>query len=229
MRRHEYPDSRTAAEACGNFILTRLEEVLSRRAYATLAISGGSSPKPMFAYFATRPVPWNRIHVLWVDERAVPPVHPDSNYRLAAELFVDAVPAGNVHRIRAELPPQEAAARYTDEIRDFLPLDVLHCGIGPDGHTASLFPGEPLIDDRDGIAAAVYVEKLGAWRITLLPGVLLSSRHLAVLATGPDKAAALRAVFHDPDDPRRCPAQLLKLHPESDWFIDEGARIASLQ
>ncbi len=233
MHWYAYPDPKTAAEVCAGFIIARLEEALSGKEQATLAISGGSTPKPMFDTLAARRFPWDRVHVFWVDERAVPPTAPQSNYKLAAETFL--IPAGvpqrNVHRVPAELMPEVAARRYEEDIRNFFGLepgemphfDVIHRGMGPDAHTASLFPGEPLIDDRQGIAAAVYVGKLAQWRITLLPGVLEAARNTAMLVTGPDKAEALRAVFQEPYEPKKYPAQLGSRGGAVTWFLDQAA------
>lgn len=232
MRWHAYPDSETAAAACAQFIVARLEEALSGKEQATLALSGGSTPKPMFTTLAGLRFPWERVHVFWVDERAVPPDSPQSNYRLAAETFLTpaGVPQGNIHRILAELAPEEAARRYEQTVRDFFGLkpgelphfDVIHRGMGADAHTASLFPGEPLIGDRQGIAAAVYAQRLGQWRITLLPGVLESARNTVMLVTGADKAEVLRAVFQEPYAPERYPAQLGSRGGAMTWFLDEG-------
>ncbi|HOK44582.1 MAG TPA: 6-phosphogluconolactonase, partial [Bryobacteraceae bacterium] len=140
------------------------------------------------------------------------------------------VPQGNIHRILAELAPEEAARRYEQTVRDFFGLkpgelphfDVIHRGMGADAHTASLFPGEPLIGDRQGIAAAVYAQRLGQWRITLLPGVLESARNTVMLVTGADKAEVLRAVFQEPYAPERYPAQLGSRGGAMTWFLDEG-------
>src|SRR5258708_1942876 len=161
IRRHVYPTPEKAAEACAHGILALLEERLSGESYATLAISGGSSPKLMFGELAKSKFDWRKVHLFWVDERAVPPTDPQSNYLLAEQYFIGPAhfPHATVHRLRAELQPDEAARQYAEEIRDFfelkngeLPhLDVVHRGMGPDAHTASLFPGEPLIDDRDNL------------------------------------------------------------------------------
>ena len=229
-----YPNAKSAAEACAGFIVARIEETLAGNEHASLAISGGSTPRLMFEALAVRRFPWPRVHLFWVDERAVPPTDPQSNYKLAAEtlLIPAAVPQRNVHRIQAELMPDVAARRYADDVRDFFGLepgemphfDVMHRGIGPDAHTASLFPGEPLIDDREGIAAAVRVEKLAQWRITLLPGVLLAARHTVMLVAGADKAEAVRAVFHETCEPIRYPAQLACAHGRGvTWFLDTAA------
>ena len=103
-------------------------------------------------------------------------------------------------------------------------FDLIHRGMGPDAHTASLFPGEPLIEDREQIAAAVFVPKFNQWRVTLLPGVLLAAKHTVFLVAGEDKADAVRAVFHEEYDPKKYPAQMASHHGRGvSWFLDEAA------
>ena len=221
-----FPDAAAAAEECGRYILMRLEDALAAGARATLAISGGSSPNTMFAFLARQEFAWERVHVFWVDERCVPPDHEQSNFKWAHDLWLGParVPERNVHRIAGEVPPEEAARRYVDEIRAFFGLaegelprfEVVHLGMGPDAHTASLFPGSPLIGDRAHIAAAVWAESMKQWRVTLLPGVLEAARHTAMLVAGADKAAALAEVLDGPHDPLKYPAQLAR---EGVWFI----------
>lgn len=229
-----HPDPPHAAEACAAHILELLEEAMAGDAPATLAISGGSSPRLMFEIFAQTRFPWEQVHVFFVDERCVPPTDPQSNFKLADDTWLTpaSFPSGNVHRIQAELEPAVAAQRYIDDIREYFALDsgrmpqfdVIHRGMGPDCHTASLFPGEPLIDDRKGIAAAVWVEKMNQWRITLLPGVLLAARNTAMLVTGADKAPALRSVVKEPFDPKKYPAQITAgLGRRVTWFLDAAA------
>jgi 6-phosphogluconolactonase len=232
--RRTYPDAGAAAEACGAHILALLETALSGEGEATLALSGGMTPKPMFEYMARTRFDWSHVQIFWVDERAVPPNHEQSNYRFLDEhlLGPGRVPHRNVHRIYSELPPSQAAKRYEAELiesfeisEDDLPhFDVIHLGIGADAHTASLFPTEPLIDDREKLVAAVYVRKIPQWRITLLPGVLLASRHVAVLVAGEDKGPALQHVFHGAYSPREFPAQIIAHHARhATWFLDAGA------
>ena len=227
-------DPQGAAEACGIRMLQILTEALEERGAAAMAVSGGTTPKLLFQYFAKSDFDWSRVHLFWVDERAVPPGDPQSNYTLAHDnwLAPAGYPANNIHRMQAELPVLEAAERYADEIRtyfhlnegDFPVFDIIQQGMGPDVHTASLFPGEPLILDRTGIAAAVYVEKLRAARITLLPGVLMRARHTLMLVTGADKAAALRTIRSAPEGLLESPAQLVRLHEgQVTWFLDEAA------
>jgi 6-phosphogluconolactonase len=229
-----YHDAREAAGAAALHILTLLDNVLAGQDLATLAVSGGHTPKLLFEVLASTRFDWNPVHVFFVDERAVPPIDPQSNYKLAEEFLITPahIPRRNVHRIPAELIPERAAEHYVDDIAKFFGLeeghlphfDVVQQGMGPDGHTASLFPGEPLIEDREQIAAAVFVAKIPQWRITLLPGALLKARHNVFLVSGEDKAEAARAVFHDDYDPLRLPAQVVAHHARSvSWFFDDAA------
>jgi len=240
MHWHSYSTAEQAAEACSRHIMPRLEEALSGQGAASLAVSGGSTPWMLFQAMAATHFNWNRVHLFWVDERAVPPTDADSNYRLAETSFIMPArfPHRNVHRVQGELRPSVAAAHYIQDIQDFFGLaegefphfDLIHLGIGADAHTASLFPGEPHINDRDHIAAAVYVEKLSKWRVTLLPGVLMNARHIVMLAAGEDKAEAVRHVLEDPYDPMKYPAQIVSHHcRQVTWFVDsKAAALASV-
>ncbi len=223
-----FPDSLSAAQACGERVLNLLSIAVGTRQQATLAISGGSSPKPMFELFAKSGFSWEHVQIFWVDERCVPPTDSQSNFRMANETWLAPakVPSANIHRVPTELEPQEAARRYTEDVQSYLPFDVIHRGIGPDGHTASLFPGEPLIADHQGIAGAVWVEKMHQWRVTLLPGVLEAARNTVVLATGADKAEAVAAVLRGPYDPMKWPAQIGARGTNVTWFTDLPKEIA---
>jgi 6-phosphogluconolactonase len=187
----------------------------------------------MFQKMAATPFAWDRVHLFFVDERCVPPTDSASNYKLANENLIAPakIPAANVHRIEGEMAPANAAERYASEIRQFFELsegqmpqfDIVHRGMGPDAHTASLFPGDPLIDDRTGIAAATFARKFNQWRVTLLPGVLLAARNTIFLVAGEDKVAALHAVFHEAYDPKKYPSQLGNDGDSVAWFLDESA------
>lgn len=223
-----------AAARAADHILDSLGKALRQRPFATLAVSGGSTPKLMFEELALKPFDWTRVHLFWVDERVVPPQHPDSNYGMTLRALIEPLRLGEkqVHRIEGERSPHDAAAAYEGELRRFFELapghlpefDVVHLGMGSDGHTASLFPGEALIGDRTGIAAAVYREQRNSHRVTLLPGVLLKARNTVFLATGGDKAEALDGVLRGPDDPLKWPAQVAARHAKNvAWFVDRAA------
>ena len=234
VRWHTYPDAAAAADASAHHIVSLLEEVLAGKELATLAVSGGSTPKRMFDTMAAAKFKWDRVHIFWVDERGVPPTDAASNFKLTQEHLLQAahIPMRQVHRIMGEILPWNAARRYEEEIRDFFGLsvgemphfDVVHRGMGPDAHTASLFPGDPLINDREKMVGATYTDKFNQWRITLLPGVLLAARHTVFLVAGADKKDAVRAVFHEEYDPMKYPAQIACHHGRGvTWFLDQAA------
>jgi len=228
------PDPRAAAAACAQHISALLEQALASQEQATLAVSGGSTPKLLFQSMLASGFRWQRVHLFFVDERAVPPNDAESNYRLASENLITPahIPSAQVHRIHAEIKPETAAQQYVDDIRNFFGLeegelphfDVLQCGMGPDAHTASLFPGEAAIEDREHIAGAVYVQKMGKWRVTLLPAALLAAKNTVFLVTGADKAASVGNVFHQEFDPKHYPAQLISRQGRRvTWFLDQAA------
>jgi 6-phosphogluconolactonase len=230
-----YKDASEASEACAVKVAELLRQAVAAKPSAAFAVSGGTTPKLLFRELAKIRLEWDKVHLFWVDERCVPPTDAQSNYKLAKENFIDPAgfPSRNVHRVPTELDPEGAARSYADEIREFfgsgpdeLPhFDVIHRGMGPDAHTASLFPGEPLIGDLENLTAAVYVEKFHQWRVTLLPGVLLAARNTVMLVAGEDKAEPLHAVLHEPYDPLKLPAQIATYQGRNQvmWFLDEAA------
>lgn len=229
-----YETAEATSTACARKVLELLQGALATQPRATLAVSGGTTPKRMFADMAKSGFDWTKVHLFFVDERCVPPTDSQSNYKLALDYFIGPAqfPASNVHRVQGEITPADAAKLYADDIRSFFGLapgalphfDIVHRGMGPDAHTASLFPGEPLIDDHKNLTGAVYVEKFHQWRVTLLPGVLEAARNTLMLAAGADKTEPLHAVLHDPYDPKRYPAQITTYDGTGVlWFLDQAA------
>jgi 6-phosphogluconolactonase len=222
-----------AAAECSAFILGTLGSALKSAATATLAISGGSTPKLLFADLAKSGFDWSKVHLFWVDERCVPPTDSQSNFKLANDIWLEKVsyPEANIHRILGELEPAEGAKKYVAEIGESFGLkpgevpvfDVLHRGMGPDCHTASLFPGEPLIQNRADIATNVWVEKFQMHRVTLLPGVLLAARNTVLQVSGTDKADAVKTVLDGPEDWMQYPCQMASRDPRATWFLDQAA------
>lgn len=225
---HVHASAQEAANAAATAILRALGEAIAIHGRATLAVSGGSTPKLMFEALAQSGFDFSRVHLFFVDERCVPPDHADSNYRMTKASLIDRVALGSVHRIEGELPPHDAAGRYARDVEAFLGsepvFDIVHLGMGADAHTASLFPGLAEIDDRAGTAAAVWVPKLNAHRVTLLPRVLLAARATIVLAAGADKAQPLRDVYEGAYDPQRLPIQIIHRYARAvDWYVDTAA------
>lgn len=185
-----------------------VREAVQARGRASVALSGGSTPKGLYQRLAReRSLPWDRIHLFFGDERHVPPDHADSNYRMAKEAMFDpliqagALPASNVHRVRAELPSAaEAAASYEEELRAHFgaqvpELDLILLGMGPDGHTASLFPHTPGLEERTRWVIANPVAKLSTERITFTYPVINAAREVVFLVAGAEKAEPLRQVL----------------------------------
>ncbi len=225
-------------------IVTLAGAATAARGRCLVALSGGSTPKPLYELLATAPyarrIDWSRMHLFWGDERCVPPDHPDSNYRMTREALLDKVPipSENVHRIHGEEAPETAAAAYEQTLRTFFgngekparSFDLVLLGMGPDGHTASIFPGTAATTEQRRWAMAVHVEKPRAmWRVTLTPMVLNAAADVTFLVAGADKAARLVEVLRDEHKRQPLlPAQLVAptggaLH----WLID-GAAAAAL-
>lgn len=189
-----------------------VERLAARPGVLSVALSGGSTPRPIYQLLAAEPrrsrVPWPRIHWFWGDERFVPPDHPDSNFRMAREAFLSRapVPPENVHPIPTEGAPEAAADAYEAALRRFAaarasePLfEITLLGVGPDGHTASLFPGSPALDERHRLVLAVR-PPLGT-RITLTLPALGDSAAIAFIAAGAEKRPALERIFAGEDLP----------------------------
>ena len=202
----------------------------------TVALSGGSTPKAMFQVLADKAfadaLPWRTIYFFWGDERCVPPDHADSNYRMAYEALLSKVPIPpeNIFRIPAEDGDHKrAAADYSETLRTFFTeerpsLDLVFLGMGPDGHTASLFPGTTALCANDRIAVANYVDKLQSWRITLTADTINRARNIIFLVAGADKAPALKEVMEGERNPEQYPSQLIEAsHGALLWMVDEAA------
>jgi 6-phosphogluconolactonase len=228
------------ARAAAERWVTRAREAVAARGRFAVALSGGSTPRTLFQLLARDPyrgqVAWDRVEVFWGDERCVPPTHQDSNYRMAKEAMLDAVPvaAARVHRIPAERDDHAAAAAdYEAEIARVLggsaggpppAFDLVLLGMGPDGHTASLFPGTTALAERRHWVVANHVPKFKADRITLTYPILNRGAEVAFLVAGADKAAVLREVLEGPPDLERLPSQGIR--PEAGgpvWLVDRAA------
>lgn len=179
----------------------------------TIALSGGSTPVRMHELLADAPgIDWSNVHVFWGDERTVPPDHDECNFRMARETVLDQVdiPQRNIHRMRGEIDPEQAAREYEQELREIFGIDgtdvprfdIVILGMGADGHTASLFPGTSALTERERLAVANEVPQLDTVRITLTYPVLNAASQVLFLVAGADKAEpARRAIMHDGDVP----------------------------
>jgi 6-phosphogluconolactonase len=238
-----FPDKTALIRAEAERIVALANEAIDQRGRFLLSLSGGSTPRPLYELLASEPyvarIDWSRVHLFWGDERCVPPDHPDSNYRMTREALLDRVqiPTENVHRIHGEAEPHEAAAAYERELRELFgagdapgrSFDLALLGMGPDGHTASIFPGTPATTETRRWAMAVHVERpRPMWRVTLTTVVLNAAADVTFLVAGADKADRLREVLQGAG-PLRLPAQLVKpTHGALHWMVD-GAAGSALQ
>jgi 6-phosphogluconolactonase len=181
----------------------------------TLVLAGGSTPRRAYQLLARRALPWGRVAVLFGDERCVPPDDLESNYRMAREVLLDQVHPGTVHRMAGELDQEEAAALYDAIAASLSPLDLVLLGMGPDGHTASLFPGNPALG-AGGHAVAVHdAPKPPPERLSLTLGALREARRVVVVVTGADKAEGLRLAERG-----EVPAGMI---PGAEYLVDRAA------
>ncbi len=229
------PDVASLDEACAEMIVQSASEAIAARGRFTIALSGGSTPKPLYALLASEPwikrIDWARTHVFWGDERWVKSTDKQSNYRMANEALLQKVPvpAANVHRIDTDHgEPDEAADAYEDEIRSFFgpkpQFDFNLLGIGTNGHTASLFPGRPTLQERERLVVADNIPEVHMWRVTFTVPLINDSRTILFLVAGAEKAQVLADVLHGPQEPERLPSQLIRAnHGSLLWLLDEAA------
>lgn len=229
--------SRLAAE---EFVRLAVEAVREQGQF-TVALAGGSTPLTLYSLLAScdepfkAQLPWERSYFFWGDERHVPPDHPDSNYRMAREAMLASVPVPteHIHRIKSEnADAAKAAAEYEETLRKFFRVtegqsprfDLILLGVGPDAHTASIFPGSPVIDEKRRLVVATWVEKFNSSRITLTPPVLNNAATVIFLVAGREKAWALHEILQADDEPERLPAQLVRANKGRVlWLVDQEA------
>jgi 6-phosphogluconolactonase len=229
---HVYSSSEELARAAAREFAARAEEAIEERGRFAVVLAGGSTPETMYGILARDyidRIDWSRVYVFFGDERSVPPHHEDSNLKMASEVLLDHVPVGNVHRIRGELPPDEAAEAYEEELRTFFQtedvprFDLILLGLGADGHTASLYPWTPALEIQDRWAVANSVPRLNTTRITLTVPVINAARAVIFLVEGEDKAEAVREVLKGDADPRSYPAKFIQPPGGPEWMLDQSA------
>ena len=232
---HVLPDAAALAQAAAGHFLTLAAPAIDSRGRFDVALAGGSTPKAMNAILAAQPqaIDWTRVRFFFGDERCVPPDHPDSNYRMTREtLFAPlAIEPAQIFRMHGEDEPHAAADAYdallVRELGAEAILDAVFLGMGPDGHTASLFPGTIAGIDETRRAVANFVPKFGTFRLTLTPLAINAARHVTITAGGAEKAASLAAVLDGPREPETYPSQLVV--PASGnltWLVDAAAHPA---
>lgn len=233
-----YPDADILArEAAGKLLQLATGSVAARGRF-TLALAGGSTPRKLYALLATDPTfaafPWAETHLFWSDERHVAPDHAESNYLMVQKTLLSSgeIPEAQVHRIEAELPDAgEAATRYEATLHAFFSapetqaagfpiFDAILLGMGPDGHTASLFPGSAALAERKRWVVSNWVEKFKTDRITFTFPVINAARTVLMLVAGPDKTEMLHEVLTEKAD---YPVRHVQPDGAKIWMLDQAA------
>ena len=219
-------------EAAERIVAAAAAKLADNQHTFSLVLSGGSTPKALYQLLATAPyrdrLNWSKVEIYFGDERCVGPEHPDSNYRMAHEAMLSKlpVPECNVHRMRGELPPEQAAVEYGQLLKakfhDGGP-DLVLLGMGDDGHTASLFPGTAALDERHHRCVANHVPQMDAWRITMTYPFLNRAAAVLILVEGAKKATRLEQVLEGPRQPKVLPIQAIRPAGRLTWLVDVAA------
>jgi 6-phosphogluconolactonase len=229
------PSTETLARVAAERVVAAASAAIAARGRFLIALAGGSTPKALYQLLATPEfaarIDWPRVHAYWGDERCRPPEHPESNYRMIREALLDHVPipAAQVHRMRGEDDPVQAAAAYEADLRAVFPdghprFDLVLLGMGTNGHTASLFPHLTAVRERARWVVAEFVPEVAMWRITLTPVAINAAAEVLFLVAGADKAAMLARVLEGPRAVDELPSQVVA--PEGGtltWLLDVAA------
>ncbi|HEY9806441.1 MAG TPA: 6-phosphogluconolactonase [Candidatus Obscuribacterales bacterium] len=226
------PDTTALIQRSLEVVVEKIQAAIAERGQCTIALSGGSTPKPLYQALATQDLPWDKLHVFWGDERYVPADHPDSNQGMARQAWLDRVqiPAANIHPMVTEAAdPAIAAQDYESHIRDVLQvqdhpfpaLDLVLLGLGDDGHTASLFPHTKALQVQDRLITVG--EKDGQPRLTFTAPFINAARCVLFVVAGANKQAALQEIFASTADAMTYPARLIQPQGELWWLFDAAA------
>ena len=236
-RTHSFSDLDSLSQFAAERLLQLANDCLHSQGSFSLALAGGSTPKRLYQYLAESEqasrLDWSRVKIYFGDERCVEPTHEDSNYRMAKEAFLaqSAIAKSQIYRMHGELEnPSQAAKDYATLLNETLPqsktgvptFDLVLLGLGPDGHTASLFPDTDILNESKRAVASVYVEKLAAHRISLTYPTLNAASRLWILAAGSSKKEIVAAIFGDPTS-KKYPIQRMRPNGSVEWFLDEAA------
>jgi 6-phosphogluconolactonase len=233
---HIYKTTESLSILLAEKILNLIKDAINNGKDFNIAVSGGKTPVKLFQNIAgsnTDKGMWKHVNFYWADERCVPPEHPDSNFRLVYDTLLRHldIPEPSIHRIRGEDNPVSEAKRYSDIIRTNVPVEnswpffsLVILGMGSDGHTASIFPGQLELFSSDCICKNTSQPETGQQRITLTGNVINNARHIYILVTGNDKAAILARLFDQTQDNNQYPVHHIRpANGIVEWFIDKEA------
>jgi 6-phosphogluconolactonase len=232
-----YDNKHTLSQHAAEYIMRIAKESIDLHGRFTIALTGGTTPGEAYSLLGSEPIrsqiDWHLVHIFWGDERCIPHTNPESNFYLAQETLLDhiAIPKSQIHPIPADQPDRNAASQaYTVEMQhafgtNGIPsFDLIHLGMGPEGHTASLFPNQASLHEKQRLVMPVSVPKPPPDRLTFTPPLLNAARNVLFLVTGSDKADALRAVLEGDYQPDEYPAQIVRpTNGEVVWMLDKAA------
>lgn len=218
---------------CVQHFVTTAQEAVASRGIFNVALSGGSTPKAIYAALSEprfrQQLDWNKVHLYWSDERCVPPYHTDSNYHMAMEAGFSKLhlPPENIHRMQAEGDVEAGALAYEKLIQAQIPgahFDLMTLGLGEDGHTASLFPHTHGLHAENRLVIGNYVPQKETWRMTLTFECINRARSIVLYVLGKEKAPILAQVLSPPYNPDELPAQRVGISTNKALYIvDSGA------
>lgn len=226
------PDQAALVQRALDVVLDKIRQAIAERGQCTIALAGGSTPKPLYEKLALQDLPWRGIHVFWGDERYVPPDHPDSNQGMARRAWLDQVPipAANIHPMSTdEADPAIAASQHEADLEEFFQVqpgefptfDIILLGIGDDGHTASLFPHTEALQVRDRLVTVG--NKDGQPRLTFTAPLINHANTVVFMVAGAGKRHALGEIFAADADATTYPARLIQPQGELWWLLDQAA------
>ncbi len=232
-----FSDGDKLSQAAAEYVVRLAHESTTAHGKFTFALSGGSTPKKLYGLLASEPyrnrIDWPHVEIFWSDERCVPTDDPECNYNMALEVMLTrlSLRADQIHRMPADEKDRDAAAlKYTREMQrvfgtDGIPaFDLIQLGMGPEAHTASLFPHQDSLHERERLVMPVSVPKPPPPRLTFTPPLLNAARHILFLVTGAEKAEAVQAVLEGEQQPDEYPAQIVRpSNGDVTWMLDSAA------
>lgn len=232
-----YDDKHILSQHAAEYIMRIAKETIDLHGRFTIALTGGTTPGEAYSLLGSEPIrsqiDWQRVHIFWGDERCVPRTNSESNYYLAQEVLFDkiAIPNSQIHPMPADQPDRNAASQvYTSEMQrvfgtNEIPIfDLIHLGMGPEGHAVSLFPQQDALHEKHRLVMPVRVPKPPPDRLTFTPPLLNAARNVLFTVTGSEKADALHAVLDGEYQPDEYPAQIVRpKNGEVVWMLDRAA------
>lgn len=226
-----WPDATALAHAAAHLIVDISNKAVQQKGYCSIALSGGSTPKLLFSLLAKAPyknnIPWKKIYFAFGDERFVPPTSEDSNYKMAMDSMLSLVPVPKKNVLAVEtvkLKPEQSAKQYEKDLSQFItkkhPFDLVLLGIGEEGHTASIFPNSPLLEDKKKVRS-IWVEEKQMQRVSFTLSFINLAKNIAFLISGAGKSAILKTLKSAKG--KKLPAARVQAVKTTYWFLDEAA------